>query len=117
MSRAGKWIVVAGMAAVSAGCSVKGKWSLAEVDPEAARRDFEYASLTLQDDGSFYAESQKPGIHTTSGTYVYKNNVLTLTPHEGPQMSYDASMPDNDHLKLKKLWEGQKLVTTFKRVE
>jgi hypothetical protein len=27
---------------LSAGCSIHGKWSLASVDPSAARRDFQY---------------------------------------------------------------------------
>ena len=99
------------------GCAVTGKWSLTKVEPEAARRDFEYASLTLQKDGSFYAESQEPRIRTTSGTYTFKDGTLTLMPHEGPRVAYDAVQPDADHLRLVKTFDGQKVKTEFKRIE
>ncbi len=100
-----------------AGCAITGKWSLATVEPEAARRDFDFGSLTLQKDGSFYAESQKPGIRTTSGTYTFKDRTLALMPHEGPRLIYNAVLPDANHLRLEKLYDGKKVRTEFTRVE
>ena len=104
---------------LTTGCSVAGKWSLTTVEPEAARRDFQYASLTLQKDGSFYAESQKEGVRTMSGTYVYKDSTLTLKPHagQGAPVAYAANMPDADHLRLEETQGGEKITTTFKRIE
>ncbi len=126
------------MTVAGTGCSVKGKWSLSSVDPEAARRDFEFGSLTLQEDGTFYGEAQTvvvehakvesttgasfesqsktPGIKTSSGTYTAENGILTLRPHNGPPIPYDYSVSGSE-LKLEKFWEGQKVKTTFKRIE
>lgn len=122
------------------GCSIRGKWSLASIEPEAARRDFEYSSLTLQKDGSFYAESQTPvvskaqvqvrgdgslyagsekkqGVLTSSGTYRFRDDTLTLIPHDGRPVTYAATFKDANHLRLEKFWRGQKVKTVFERVE
>lgn len=121
------------------GCSITGKWSLASIEPEAARRDFEFASLTLQKDGSFYAEShttvvaqaqvqteaggsfhaeaKEPGIRTTSGTYVFRDGTLTLTTHAGVQVPFDAAVEDANRLRLEKFWQGRKVKARFNRVE
>jgi hypothetical protein len=109
-------LVTVGLTAL-AGCAVAGKWSLAAVEPEAARRDFEYASLTLQEDGSYYAESQTPGVKTMSGTYTYQNSTLTLMPHAGPRVAYHATFKDANHLRLTKTAGGQEVRTVFARVE
>jgi hypothetical protein len=68
------WVLLVPLDVLSTtGCAVTGKWSAATVEPEAARKDFEYASLALQEDGSSYAESQKSGVHTTSSAYSFKD--------------------------------------------
>jgi hypothetical protein len=74
------------------GCGVAGKWSLAAVDPTAARRDVEYHELTLQKDGTFYGEAKEVGIETTSGVYTYKRGVLDLTAQDGERHIYDARL-------------------------
>lgn len=122
----------------STGCSIVGKWSMASIEPEAARRDFEFASLTLQKDGSFYAEAQstvsqaqvqtesggsfyaeskEPGVRSASGTYVYKDNTLTLTTHAGVHVPYEAHLTSNNSLRLDKFWQGRQVKAQFKRVE
>lgn len=103
-------------AMVLSGCTVVGKWSLASVDPEAARRDFEYTSLTLQKDGTFYAEEEENGIKTTSGTYSYGDGVLSLSAHDGERHTYDAHIR-GDRLHLEEVWKGQKLKAEFERKE
>lgn len=127
------------MLTLTAGCSVTGKWSMASVEPEAARRDFEFASLSLQKDGTFYAESQvtvvsqtevkspggdsfysetkEGGIRTASGTYTFEDGTLTLAPHGGPPVPYDAVLVDANRLRLEKFWQGRKVKAVFKRVE
>jgi len=131
-------ILLATVPVLTAGCSVVGKWSMASIEPEAARRDFEFASLTLQEDGSFYGESnkvvqpelalktdtgsvyaqkEKPGVRTTSGIYAYKDDTLTLRPHEGTVLTCDAKFRDANHLLLEKFWEGQKVKAQFERVQ
>jgi hypothetical protein len=99
-----------------AGCSVEGKWTLTEVDPTAARRDFEYESLTLQEDGTFYAESRGPtGIETSSGTYTHENGTLNLESHDGERHTYNTRFLTERHLRLQGFWNGQKVYAKFER--
>lgn len=99
---------------VATGCGVQGKWSLASVEPSAARRDFQYEVLTLEGDGSFYAEARDGNTRTTSGTYRYEKGVLSLREHDGEEHAYDAEVNGNT-LKLKQTWEDRKLVASFDR--
>lgn len=106
-----------GLAAVLAsGCtSIVGRWSLAGVDPEAARRDVKYHTLTLQKDGTFYADAKEaPGIRTTSGTYSYRKNILHLQTHDGDHFSYDAKIEGNN-LWLENFWQGQKIKMKYEK--
>lgn len=98
------------------GCSIPGKWTLAEVDPTAATRHTEFHSLTLQKDGTFYAEAKEPGgIKTTSGTYTFKHGVLDLLAHDGERHTYDAQMLNNNDLRLATTWQGKKLKLKYDR--
>jgi len=111
-------LVLISAAVVVTGCGVNGKWELSTVDPTAARRDFEFQSLTLQSDGSFYAESSEAGekIRTTSGTYTYQKGTLRLVEHDGEAHSYDA-VRQGDELVLKQHWHGQPIKAKFVRKE
>lgn len=117
--RIARTIVLFGSVAVvasMAGCSIPGKWTLAEVDPTAATRDAEFHSLTLQKDGSFYAEANEAGgIKTTSGTYTYKHGVLDLIAHDGERHTYDARMLNNNDLRLATTWQGKRLNLKYDR--
>ena len=97
-----------------AGCAVQGKWSLSSVEPSAARRDFQYEVLTLENDGSFYAEAREGATKTTSGTYRYENGVLSLREHNGQERAYDAQVT-SDQMKLKQPWQDRQLVACFER--
>jgi len=98
------------------GCGVNGQWSLSSVDPTAARRDFQLQSLTLQRDGSFYAEELEGGdIRTTSGTYTYKSGKLRLVAHDGEAQTYDAKMHGGDELVLERNWDGGTVEAKFVR--
>ncbi len=99
---------------VLAGCGINGKWSLAQVDPTAARRDVKYESLSLQKDGTFYAEAKGDVAKSTSGTYTYEDSTLTLVSHTGEVDTYDADLNGNE-LYLTSFWNGQKLKTTYER--
>lgn len=101
--------------ALSAGCSVNGKWSLATVEPTAARRDFPYEVLTLQRDGSFYAEAREPHTTTTSGTYRYQDGVLTLQEQDGELNTFTAKMVSADELRLERPWKDRVLVARLER--
>ena len=104
------------LALVVTGCSVEGTWSLTDVDPTAARRDFEFESMTLQDDGTFYAESRGPtGIETTSGTYTYDDDTLSLKAHSGERHTYNAKFVTARQLRLQGFWEGRKVFADFER--
>lgn len=98
------------------GCSIQGKWSLAEVEPTAARREAQYEVLTLQKDGSFYAEAKERGVQTTSGTYSFENDTLTLREHDGEQNAYPAKL-SGDELRLEHIWQGQKVEMRYERVK
>jgi hypothetical protein len=105
-------------ALIVTGCGITGKWSLESVNPTADRRDFEYQSLTLQKDGTFYAESLEPhqGIETTSGTYTYKNGTLALVAHDGEEHTYQAQLEDaGKKLQLVQTGRERKIKATFMR--
>ena len=108
-------VIVCGM--LLTGCSVKGKWHLASVEPSAATRDVQYHDLTLQNDGSFYAEADEASIGTTSGTYTYKDGVLCLNEHDGERHTYDAKLVSATDMQLETFWEGEKLKLKYKRQE
>lgn len=102
----------------STGCSVAGKWSLASVDPSAARRDFPFEVLTLEEDGSFYAEAREAGkTRSTSGTYRYENEVLTLKEHDGEVNTFRAEMPNNNELHLERSWQDRVVIGRMERKE
>jgi hypothetical protein len=126
----------------TSGCSsVVGQWSLKEVSPNAAQRDVEYRTLTLQKDGSFYAEAsegrqavavtipegetvvgeRKPGaIETVSGTYTYnsKNKTLALTEHDREQNTYDAQLQKGGkELVLLTFWKDKKMKAVYEKVK
>lgn len=96
------------------GCGIQGRWALSKVDPEAARRDFRYASMTFQHDGSFYAETQDHGVHTTSGVYKFGDNLLTLTENNGDVHTYDARL-SGDQLTVEQVWKDRKIKARFVR--
>ena len=100
------------------GCSLRGNWSLTEVDPDAARGDFEYSTLKFQKDGTFYAQGKDAMDHseTVSGTYDYNGRTLHLAPRDGADTTYDADLKGNT-LYLERFWEDQKLRATFERTE
>lgn len=113
-SRFVKLACLSAVLVVLTGCSVQGNWSLASVEPSAARRDFEYETLTLQKDGSFYAEGRERGTRTTSGTYRYEKGVLALREHDGEEHAYEADVAP-DKMKLKQTWQDRQLVAHFDR--
>ena len=99
------------------GCTVTGKWTLEKIKPTAGLHEFDYASLTLQKDGSFYGEALNPGVRATAGTYTYRDGTLVLEPYDGPRVAYAAQQPDNNHLKLEQTTESERIEAKFKRVE
>ncbi len=114
MGRNGRVLLCGMILCLLPGCAMTGKWSLTSVTPTAARRHFDYQSLTFQKDGSFYAEEQERGIKTTSGVYKYEGNTLTLKPHDGEDRSYQAELKGNE-LILERIWEDQTLTAVFER--
>ena len=100
-----------------AGCGVQGKWTLADVEPTAATRDVQYHNLTLQKDGSFYAEAKEASIDSTSGTYTYEDGVLCLKEQDGERHTYDAKLVSATDMRLESFWQGQKLKLKYKRQE
>lgn len=100
-----------------AGCAITGKWGLTDVDPTAARRDFAYQTLTLQQDGTFYADSTNAAgdIETTSGTYTFEQHTLRLQPHHGANRAYKARFVNANTLELKKRGDERTITATFER--
>jgi len=99
------------------GCAIEGTWSLEKVNPTAARRDFDFQTFTLQNDGSYYAQSLEPPageIATTSGTYKFKDGELTLVSQNGEKHSYDAKL-NGDQLVLERPWREGVIKATMVR--
>lgn len=97
----------------ASGC-VCGEWSLSAVEPSAVRRDFRYDVLTLEQDGSFYAETRQPEPKTTSGTYRMEQGMLSLSEHDGRHYTCNAEVSGN-MLKLKQPWKDRERVASFER--
>ncbi len=102
-----------------AGCQKPaGKWSLASVEPTALQRDVEFHNLTLQEDGTFYAEAMEGGrIQSVSGTYAYDNGVLILTAHDGETHAYDARIRGANKMYLASFEDGRKVKMKYERRE
>lgn len=113
MRRTSLLALLAGLVVLT-GCGINGKWSLANVEPTAERRDFEFASFTLQKDGTFYAEKVAPRSESVSGTYTYEDRTLTLNEERGPRYTYGADL-QGDELELEKYAEGRRVTATFER--
>ncbi len=102
------------------GCAnMEGKWSLAKVDPTAARSDFAFEALTLQEDGTFYGEARQMGrTDTVSGTWSLDDKVLTLNEESGERHTYDARLANGgNELKLVRHWEGRRLTAVFEKTK
>ena len=117
MLKAMIWTAVVLQGIVLTGCSAQGKWSLAEVDPSAFRAQFSPHVLTLQKDGTYYAE--RPTGVTETGHWEWNGPItgglLVLGGRAGESESYNASMPDNDTLILKTDIYGEPATARFKR--
>jgi hypothetical protein len=117
MRKLAQVLVVLAIPVLLAGCSIHGKWALRDVNPDAARRDFKYEVLTLQNDGSFYAEAKEPSTTTTSGTYTFSDakHELVLKEHDGDVRSYDARFESATRLRLTDTSTDKKIVARFDR--
>lgn len=101
--------------AILSGCSVRGRWDLAQTD----RGNAEFRSLRLDKDGTFLAEGggSPDRIEPASGTYSYENGVLILDSRDGEHHSYDADLENSGRdLKLKRFSEGKELELMYRRV-
>lgn len=106
------------IAMIALGCAqLEGKWSLAKVDPTAARRDFEFESLTIQKDGTFYGESRGAAdTRSISGDWTVKGGVLSLKDHDGNVYTYDSELsPDGGELTLSRHWERTRMQAVMEK--
>jgi len=109
---------LAGLVALPGCADISGKWSLATVEPTAARRDFEYEVLTLQPDGTFYAEAREIGTESTSGTYTFGGGRLALKEHDGERQVFRARFDDGGReLRLARDWEDSELEAVMLKTE
>ena len=99
-----------------AACSATGKWSLQEIDPSAARADFQPHTLTLQPDKTYYADTNQ---QVTTGVWCWEgpktNGMLILDERNGQAKSYTASMPNNNALDLETDLQGHAVKARFDR--
>lgn len=110
------WIVTGLALFAMAGCSIEGKWNVTEVTPTAAVRDFDFSVITLQEDGTYYAERNIDGIRTTSGTFRFDGKLLLLNEHNGETLSFDARLSgDGRTIRLEKFWRDQKMKAVLTR--
>lgn len=100
------------------GCaSMEGKWSLSEVEPTAARRDFDFESLTIQKDGTFYAETKEMNqTESVSGTWTLSDGVLSLKEQDGELHTFDAELESGGRrLLLVRHWDGRRMTAVFQK--
>jgi hypothetical protein len=110
-------IPVFSLVAIECGCAtIEGKWSLTKVDPTAARCDSAFTSLTLQEDGTFYAEAHEFGeTESVSGTWSLENRVLSLEQQEGEQHTCDAETEGTGALRPVRHQDGRRVTAVIER--
>jgi len=116
------WIapIAGALMGVTTGCAgIEGEWTLTQVTPTAAQRDFQYRTLDMEKNGTFYAEANENGpVRTVSGTYHFDADAdtLSLQEHDGEQNTYDAEIEfSGRELHLTRFWEGRKVYAVFER--
>lgn len=105
-------LLFAAALALTTGC-VHGHWELTNVRPDAGRGDVDFQTLTLQRDGSYFAQTNDTA-EPVSGTYTYDHGILDLQDTRGERNTYEAKVVGRE-LRLQRLWEGQRLVMVYER--
>ncbi len=104
------------MVALCYSCTATGKWTLQTTDPSAVRADFCPHTLTLQEDGTFYADTNKQlrtGVWSWNGSMA--DGLLVLDERGGGSDSFKASIPNNQTLVLQTDLEGRAVTGTYDR--
>lgn len=105
--------------AILTGCASghSGKWVLDRMEPGDASGDYHFASITLNEDGTYAAEREVDGAREVStGTYTMKDGKLTFTTAEGSEIAYDAKLTDaNRTLEVTADAHGERVRTWMKR--
>jgi len=103
--------------AMLAGCGVTGQWTLDSITPEDARGNYAFASVTLNDDGTYTATSMQGGERSIStGTYTYDDETLTFMTASGKTRTYDARTTSlGSKLQVKTMVKGEEVTAVMKR--
>ncbi len=96
-----RWMALCSLV-LPAGCaSIQGKWQSVAVDPADSVRNFSLGDATFNKDGTYEAKMIYDGKERTStGTYKYAWNHLTLMPDHGERRMYEAHVDRNGRLML-----------------
>lgn len=75
------------------GCAnMYGTWAVDSVEPEAAAKNFEFAKVTLNEDGTYVAEvTYDEKTRESKGEYTYEDGKLTFKGQGGHDRTYDAT--------------------------
>lgn len=114
------WKLGAAVAAVLlvTGCADHtGKWVLDTIDPPDARGQYQFANITLNKDGTYWAEREVGGkMEKNTGTYTFENGTLAFKNAAGKTITYDAQMMDmNNKMKVMAETHGKKVTAVMKR--
>lgn len=110
-------VITAASLLVLTGCGINGTWTLQTVEPDEARGQFKLAEVTFNDDGTYTAQADYANDEETStGTWTYKADTLTLHTDSGKTLEYDAELCEMcNTLKVCKEEHGQMVTATMKR--
>jgi len=105
---------------VLTGCGIQGSWIMRDIKPPEARKYFNLAKATFNEDMTFEAVTVKDGQKSTSkGTYKYDNWTRKLTLYTNDkELEYSAIPWWIDMLRVeKKMPDGGKVTMTMTKPE
>lgn len=95
MSRRKCLIACGLLACCLTGCGIAGRWELCGMNPESARRGFEFGSIVLRGDGTYAASiDEGKGRRETTGRYTFDSSAerITFTSDAGAARTYRAHL-------------------------
>lgn len=117
MNRVLAWIAV-GLAAAACGCAEQmvGTWTTESIEPASAAEQYQLASVTFNEDGSYSSVATREGKQSKAeGTWKYDGRQLQLTATGGTQRCYDASVWFGKELVVADRSNGDKVTMKMKK--
>ena len=110
-----------GLIITLSGCgrALVGTWRTESIEPPESARNFELATVTFNEDGTFTSAATSKGqSRQDSGTYRFDGFSLKLETRDGKARTYGAMVNSFTHkLEMTTKFEGKKITATLAKEE